>query len=151
MIRSFLARTLPEWGPIFLRLALGTVFIAHGWAKLGTPLGTPEGFNISSWNWPYPIFWAWVVALVEAFGGLLILVGLFTRLAALLVATVMAVAIIKLKAEQGFIGGSEFEYTLLMIAFALAFTGGGRLSVDRDVLGWGAPPSRSPVGETPYD
>lgn len=148
---ALLTRTLPDWGPIFLRLALGTVFVAHGWAKLGTPLGTPEGFNIEGWNWPYPVFWAWVVALVETIGGLLIVVGFLTRLAALLIAAVMAVAIVKLKAEQGFIGGFEFEFSLMMIAVALFFTGGGRLSVDRDVLGWGAPPVRSRVGETPYD
>lgn len=151
MMRSLLTRVLPDWGPIFLRLALGTVFVAHGWAKLGTPLGTPEGFNIDSWNWPYPVFWAWVVALVETFGGLLIVVGFLTRVAALMIAAVMAVAIGKIKAEQGLVGGFEFEFTLLMIAAALVFTGGGRLSVDRDVLGWGAPPVRSRVGETPYD
>ena len=150
-MRSWLTRVLPGWGPLFLRLALGTVFMAHGWAKLGTPLGTPEGFNIESWNWPYPVFWAWVVALVEAFGGLLMVVGFLTRLAALLIGSVMAVAIIKMKAEQGLIDGFEFEFSLLMIAVALVFTGGGRLSVDRDVLGWGAPPVRSRVGETPYD
>lgn len=150
-LRSALARVLPNWGPLFLRVALGTVFMAHGWAKLDTPLGTPGGFNIESWGWPYPVFWAWVVALVESYGGLLILVGLFTRLAALLIATVMAVAIIKVKAVQGFVGGFEFEFALLMIAFTLVLTGGGRLSVDRDVLGWGAPPVRSRVGETPYD
>ena len=40
---------------------------------------------------------------------------------------------------------------LLMMALALLLTGGGRISVDRDVLGWGAPPVSSPVGETPYD
>ena len=38
-----------------------------------------------------------------------------------------------------------------MIALALVVTGAGRMSVDRDVLGWGAPPKRSHVGETPYD
>ena len=150
-LRSWLTRVLPGWGPIFLRLALGAVFMAHGWAKLRTPLGTPEGFNIDSWNWPYPVLWAWVVALVETFGGLLIVVGLLTRVAALLISAVMAVAIIKIKAEEGFIGGFELELALLMVALALVFTGGGRLSVDRDVLGWGAPPVRSRVGETPYD
>lgn len=150
-VRLVLTRALPDWGPIFLRLALGTVFMAHGWAKLGTPLGAPDGFNIDDWNWPYPVFWAWVVALVETFGGLLIVVGLFTRVAALLIGTVMALAIIKIRGVQGFVGGFELEFSLLMVALALVFTGGGRLSIDRDVLGWGAPPVRSPVGETPYD
>ena len=86
-MRSLLTRVLPDWGPIFLRLALGTVFMAHGWAKLGSPLGTSGGFNIANWGWPYPVFWAWVVVLVETFGGLLIVVGLLTRVAALLIAT----------------------------------------------------------------
>ncbi|NIN71057.1 MAG: DoxX family membrane protein [Gemmatimonadetes bacterium] len=150
-MRWFLARYLPEWGTIPLRLALGLIFMSHGWAKLTGPVGTPEGFNIESWGWPYPVFWAWVVALIETFGGLLVIVGLFTRLAAFFIACVMIVAILKLKLNQGLIGGSEFEVALLMIALALLVTGAGRLSVDRDVLGWGAPPKRSRVGDTPYD
>lgn len=150
-MRWLLTRYFPEWGPILLRLALGTVFVAHGWAKLTGPLGTPDGFNIESWGWPYPVVWAWVVAVVETFGGLLIVVGLFTRIAAALVACVMVVAIVQIKLELGLVGGFELDFTLLMTALALVITGGGRLSVDRDVLGWGAPPKRSRVGETPYD
>lgn len=151
LIRWFVVRYLPEWGTVPLRLALGLIFVAHGWAKLTGPLGTPEGFNIDSWGWPYPVFWAWVVALVETFGGLLITVGLFTRPAALSIACVMIVAILELKLSQGLIGGFELEVALLMIAFSLLITGAGRLSVDRDILGWGAPPKRSRVGDTPYD
>ncbi len=146
-----LNKYFPEWGTIPLRLALGAVFVAHGWAKLNGPLGTPEGFNIESWGWPYPVFWAWVVAIVETLGGLLIVVGLFTRIAAFLIVCEMVVAILEVKLARGFIGGFEYELTLLMIAASLVVTGAGRLSVDRDVLGWGAPPKRSHVGETPYD
>lgn len=148
---SSLAQNFPDWGALFLRLALGTVFIAHGWEKLGTPIGTPAGFNIDSWGWPQPAFWAWVVALVESFGGLLVLVGLLTRIAAFLIAIVMGVVIYQIRLAEGFVGGFDFELTLLLVAVALMLTGGGRLSIDRDILGWGAPPSRSRVGETPYD
>ena len=138
-MRWLLRRYLPDWGPIALRFALGTVFMAHGWAKLSGPVGTSEGFNIERWGWAYPVLWAWLVALVEFFGGLLIIVGLFTRIAAALIACVMLVAILKLKLSRGFVGGFEFEFALLMIAFSLVLTGGGHLSVDRDVLGWGVP------------
>lgn len=126
-----------RWAPIFLRLALGSVFMAHGWDKLTGPVGTAEGFNIEGWGWPYPTFWAWLVAVVETFGGLLIIVGLLTRLAAASIACVTVVAIVQVRLEQGFIGGFEFEFTLLMIALALMVIGGGKLSVDRDVLGLG--------------
>lgn len=138
-MRWLLRRYLPDWGPIALRFALGTVFVAHGWAKLSGPVGTPEGFNIEGWGWPYPALSAWLVALVEFFGGLLVIVGLFTRIAAALIACVMVVAILKVKVSRGFVGGFEFDFALLLIAVSLALTGGGRLSVDRDVLGWGAP------------
>lgn len=126
---------LREWAPLFLRLALGTVFMAHGWDKLTGPLGTPEGFNIQSWGWPYPVFWAWAVALVETFGGLMVIVGLFTRVAAILIGLVMLFAILKVRLSMGFVDGFEFEFSLLMIAIALALAGPGRLSVDDGVLG----------------
>lgn len=138
-MRWLLRRYLPDWGPIALRFALGTVFMAHGWAKLSGPVGTSEGFNIERWGWAYPVLWAWLVALVEFFGGLLVIVGLFTRIAAALIACVMLVAILKLKLSRGFVGGFEFEFALLMMALSLVLTGGGRVSVDRDVLGWGVP------------
>jgi putative oxidoreductase len=150
-MRWLLTKYLPEWGTVPLRLGLGAVFMAHGWAKLNGPLGTPEGFNIDSWGWPYPLVWAWIVVLVETFGGLLLIVGLFTRISAALIACVMVVAIWQVKLARGFIGGFELDFTLLMMALALVIAGAGRLSIDRDVLGWGAPPKRSRVGDTPYD
>jgi len=142
-MRWLLRRYLPDWGPIALRFALGTVFMAHGWAKISGPLGTSEGFNIERWGWAYPVLWAWLVALVEFFGGLLVIVGLFTRIAAALIGCVMVLAILKVKLNRGFMGGFEFEFALLMIALSLVLTGGGRLSVDRDVLGWGGPPLKA--------
>ncbi len=150
-MRGLFTRLFTEWGGIPLRLALGAVFAAHGWSKLTGPLGTPEGFNIEGWGWPYPVVWAWLVALVEFLGGIFVVVGLLTRLAAACIACVMVVAILKVRLTRGFVGGFEFELALLMIALSLLLTGAGRLSVDRDVLGWGAPPVKSHVGETPYD
>ncbi len=137
-MRRLSLRYFPDWGPVALRLALGTVFMAHGWAKLTGPLGTPEGFNIADWGWAYPVFWAWAVAIVETFGGLLVIVGFFTRTAAALMAVVMFFAILKVRLVEGFIDGFEFEFALLMSAVSLSLTGAGRLSVDRDVLSRGA-------------
>jgi putative oxidoreductase len=142
MRRWIYNRYFPVWAPFFLRLALGTVFMAHGWVKLHGPLGTPEGFNIADWGWPRPEMWAWAVATVEFFGGLLVICGLLTRFAAAAIASVMAAAIYNVKLQEGFIGGFEFEFTLLMVAVALVFSGGGRFSIDYEILGWGAPPRR---------
>lgn len=136
-MRSILKRYYRSWSPIALRLGLGTVVMAYGWDHLNGPLGTPAGFNIESWGWPYPVFWAWAVALVEVFGGLLIIIGLFTRRAATLIACVLLVAILKVKTASSLVGGFELEFSLLMIAVALMLSGPGRLSVDVDVLGKG--------------
>ncbi len=136
-MRWIVTRYLPDWGPIAVRFALGTVFMAHGWGKLSGPLGTAEGFNIEAWGWPFSPFWAWLVALVETFGGLLLIVGLFTRVAAALISGVMVMAILKVRRARGFVGGFEFEFMLLMAALSLVLSGPGRLSIDRDVLGWG--------------
>lgn len=149
-MRLKLSRHLGEWAPIALRLALGVVFMARGWEKLNGPLGTPAGFNIDDWGWPFPVFWAWLVALVETFGGLLIVVGLFTRIAAALIACAVIVAIVKVEAARGFVDGFDFELVLLMIAVALALGGPGRLSVDLDVLRPSAAPNEAP-GPGPDD
>ena len=141
-LRVLFKRYLPRWAPFFLRLALGTVFMAHGWIKLTGPVGSPQGFNIDSWGWPFPAFWAWSVALIETFGGLLIVVGLYTRMVAALIAIEMLVAIYKVKAASGFVGGFEFEFSLLMMALALTFAGAGRFSVDLDILGRPVVPRR---------
>ena len=125
----------PRWAALALRLALGAVFMAHGWSKLTGPLGMAEGFNIASWGWPYPVFWAWVVAIVETLGGLLVIVGLFTRIAAMLIAIVMAVALFKVRLTLGFVDGFEREFSLFLIAIALVLGGPGALSIDRDILG----------------
>ena len=141
-MRLPLKRYFPDWAPIPLRLALGTVLMANGWLKINAPLGITAEFDTVAWGWPNPVFWAWVVALVETFGGLLIIVGLFTRTAATLIALVMILTIWTMRIGEGFVGGFEFHFALLMIAIALTVGGPGHFSVDNDVLGRPAVPRK---------
>ncbi|MFC6726083.1 DoxX family protein, partial [Halobium palmae] len=81
---------------------------------------------------------AWSAALVELVGGLLLPLGLVTRLAALLAASEMAVATLAVHLGNGFLvseGGFEFTLVLALIALSLVLTGPGSPSVDRDLLG----------------
>jgi len=90
---------------------------------------------------PLPLFFAWVVVLLETVGAALLILGLGTRILAIGVAIDMLVAIwlVKRKMQKaGFMdqkGGWEFEFALMAQALALLFTGAGRISLDR-VLGW---------------
>ncbi len=110
--------------PLVLRLALGAVFIAHGLPKLMAPakiIGL-----LGKLGFPAPAFLALVLGVVEAFGGLMLLVGYGTRIAAALLAVIMLVAILTAKRSAGFVGGWEFDLVLLAAALSLVFSGPGR-------------------------
>lgn len=115
----------------FVRLAVGIVFLVHGVGKLfnvgPTAMGL-SGFSgfLSSLGVPAASFAAIVVALVETLGGLLILLGLWTRVAALLLAINMGVAILLVHIGKGFsVGNGGYEFALVLFLSALALLVGG--------------------------
>jgi putative oxidoreductase len=128
-----------EYGLLLLRLVVGLLFVGHGTQKLfgwfggGGPQGTAGFF--SSLGFRMPAVLAVVVGLSEAGGGLLLAAGLLTPLAGFLLATVMLNAIATVVFPKGFLGGYEFELTLLTVAIALTATGPGEISLD-DAIGW---------------
>lgn len=128
-----------DWALVVLRLALATVFIAHGSMKIFvfTIPGVAAGFEKMGFH--PGIFWGTLVTLAEFLGGIGILVGFATRWAALAVAVDMLVATITFHLPQGFFintmgptakFGVEFTMTLFAAAVALFLTGAGRISVD---------------------
>jgi putative oxidoreductase len=129
-----------EWVALILQLFLGAVFMAHGAQKLFGAFNGPgmAGFtaSITKIGLTPPVFWAWVVAMVEFFGGLFIFFGLLTRIAALLILVDMLGAILTVNWKIGFFwtkGGMEMPLTLGVIALALIIMGPSFLSVDRAV------------------
>ncbi|MFY9905242.1 MAG: DoxX family protein [Terriglobales bacterium] len=125
-----------------LRLVLGVVFFAHGAQKM---LGWFGGFGFHGTmgffehiGLPAPV--ALLVICTEFFGGLGLIVGLLTRIAALGIGVEMIVAIFMVHLPNGFFmnwygtqKGEGFEYHLLAIAIAAALLlrGAGAFSVDR--------------------
>lgn len=123
---------MERWGPLPLRLAVGTVFLVHGAQKLFvTGLGGLAE-TLGRLGVPAPAVAAGVVGLVEFAGGLALILGLFTRWAAALLAINMAVAILKVHLPAGFLlpRGYEFALTLLGGALALVLLGAGVPSID---------------------
>jgi len=77
------------------------------------------------------MLWALLAGMGEFGGGLLLLLGLFTRLGAFMIAAVMLVAILKVHWGAFFMpAGSEFAFSLLCSAVALLIAGGGKFSLD---------------------
>ena len=124
-----------DWALVPLRLAAALIFILHGWGKLtGGGIGPGmEAFTglLTSLQVPFPAFMAWVVAVVEFGGGIAILLGIFTRAAAVLLAVNMAVAYLLVKSKMPFTSG-EIDITLFAISLALVGLGAGKYSIE----GW---------------
>lgn len=138
MLRRLTA-TSSSWAMLPLRLALGVIFIAHGAQKVLGSFGGP-GFRAFIENpAPYPFMkpaWLWMgaAALSELVGGVLILLGLLTRVGAFLIACIMVTGMLGVHWKDGFfISNQGIEYTvaLLGMSLALLIAGGGQASVDR--------------------
>lgn len=138
-IRSVLkAITHVEWaGPLLARITLGVVFIESGWGKLHNIPKVVEFFT--QLGIPAPEFQAHFVAATELVGGLLVLVGLATRLASIPLAVTMVVALITAKKDDiasfsDLTGISEFLYIVLF--FWLVLAGPGLVSIDAVIGRW---------------
>ncbi len=119
-------------GLTVLRVVVGAIFIAHGGQKLfvfGLE-GVTAGFT--QMGMPMAGLLAPLVAFVEFLGGIALIAGLLTRLAAFGLATTMTVAILKVHLPAGFFnpGGIEFPLSLWGSSLLLALTGAGKLSLD---------------------
>lgn len=118
---------------LLVRAALGLVFVSYGYAKWAGGLDRFAGLLLAS-GFPAPDLLARGVAALELGGGMLVLLGVWTRVVAGLLAVEMAVAIWRVLWPRGFVGGFAFELVLLLCALALVAGGGGRWSVGRGLL-----------------
>lgn len=133
------ARALPgllaprvDLGLLVLRVVLGTVFAAHGAQKLFVfGFGGVTG-AFTQMGAPLPGITGPMVALLEFFGGLALVVGLLSRLTGVGLAATMLGAILLVHLPAGFFApnGIEFALTLMAASLAIAATGAGRYSLD---------------------
>ena len=116
-------------GLFVFRVVLGIVFIVHGYPKLFKNFSQTVGFFESIGIRPGNV-WVFIVGAVEFFGGIALVLGFATQLAAALIVVNMVVAIVKVKFKQGFVSGYEFDLALLAMAAALMVTGPGAFAID---------------------
>ena len=132
-----LTSTSATWGTVPLRLAMGAAFIGHGAQKVLGSFGGPGFAKFTSFPAPFSFMrpaalWMGAAAFAELIGGVLILLGLFTRIGAFLIVCVMLTAILGFLWPRFFAPeGMELALAFLGMALALLIMGGGQLSVDR--------------------
>lgn len=119
---------LQPLGLLLLRLVLGIIFIWHGYPKLTHP-NAMHGMFVQHGLSGYFVT---IAGVPEVFGGGLLILGFLTRIAALLPAIEMGVAIWKVHSAGGYLAVHNYEFPLVLAAgcFALATVGAGRASVD---------------------
>ena len=122
-----------DFGIAILRMIVGLVFLVHGYQKLFVYGFGGVGASFAKMGIPSPAVFAIIVTLVEFLGGIALLLGLFTRWAALLLAINMLVAVVRVHLPSGFFlpRGYEYALTLLCANIALILTGPGRPALDR--------------------
>lgn len=118
---------------LILRLVLGLLILLHGISKLPPPPPAAITGMLAQANLPTAL--AWAVYIGEIIGPILLIVGVWTRLAAVFIAINMIVAVLLVHTGQLFSLGREGGYALelqamyLFTAIALTLTGAGRFSV----------------------
>ncbi|KAB7704364.1 DoxX family membrane protein [Bacillus aerolatus] len=125
-----------EWSALILRVVLGVTFFVHGLAKFQGGIENTVGWFGSI---GLPGFLAYGVALLEAAGGIALVVGFGTRIVSALFALLMIGAILKVKLAAGFLGngqvaGYELDLAFLAMALSIAITGSKLYALDQMIF-----------------
>lgn len=130
-----------DWGPLVLRIALGAAFVVHGYPKLFTSMRHGFAGWLTALGYRPGRFWGLAVGSVEFFGGIALLLGMYTELAAALIALNMFVAMTQVKwGHAKYVESEKMGWELDLIYFAaavsLVFLGPGAYALDSYLGYW---------------
>lgn len=113
-----------DWTLLFLRLVIAAIFLAHGLPKIKNLKQNAQ--NFAGMGFKPGVFWGTIVAFVEVFGGLAVLLGVYVQFAGILLAINMLVATLwKKKQGMKLVNGYELDLMLLTASLVLATIGPG--------------------------
>ena len=129
--------------PLALRVALGAIFVVHGYGKVFTTgVEGVSGF-LGQLGFPIPLFFAYVLSYGEIIGGVMLIAGILTYFAATFAGIVGVVAWVLVHLPYGFLAqnnGYEFIMLITAAAVSVLITGAGKYSLDAFLQKRASPP-----------
>lgn len=128
---------------LLLRAAFGIIFMSHGYPMLAHRTSGAQAIFAQH---GIPGYFVYISGVLELFGGGLLLIGLFTRGAALLLAIEMVLLMWKVSTPRSYFAVNEYAYPMVLAVgcFALATLGAGLVSVDHPLFESGGGKLRAP-------
>ena len=123
-------RSLTDWGLLWLRIFVGLGMAYHGYGKIFGGYQHMLADGLTSMGFPAPTLFAWLASLSEFAGGILLMLGLFTRPVAFFIAFTMAIAAFMAHANDP-LEKKEMALAYLVTSVALMLTGAGKFSIDQ--------------------
>jgi putative oxidoreductase len=128
-------RVVAPLGYAFIRVLVGLLLLANGIDKVFYGgAGRIATGNITGMGFPQPYAWAWLVACLEFFGAIMLVLGLFTRPLAVAMTIMLSVITFGIMIKRGMFwttGGIEVALLLGLVMLAFVIGGSGRYSLDR--------------------
>jgi putative oxidoreductase len=134
-LQKSLEERLPPMGYALARVWFALLILPSGYEKVfADGASRIAAGNVLKTPFQPPMFWAWVVALLEFAGMILLALGLGTRVVACMMAVELGVIVLWIQMPNGYFWtarGTEFALVLFLVCLAFVFGGGGRYSLDR--------------------
>ena len=134
-LQKSMQERLPAIGYALARVWFAVLILPSGWEKVFSDGASRIATgNVLKTGFYPPMFWAWVVALLELVGMIMLAVGLGTRIIAFMMAIELGVIVVMIQMPNGYFWtsrGTEFALVLFLVCLAFVFGGGGRYSLDR--------------------
>ena len=125
-----------DWGILVLRLGIGIMFVAHGLQMAFGLFGGPgvNGFSkmLSGLGFIWPALWSYLASYTVLIGGLFLILGIQTRIAAILLLIFILTAAVKVHLSKGFFlsnGGFEYTFVIAAACLALILLGAGKYNI----------------------
>jgi putative oxidoreductase len=134
VLQPFYDTVIPlSW--LVVRVAVGWNLLVHGYPKF---LNGPSEAALKAYadlGFTPPLYWFWASGSIEFFGGIALILGLFTRFFAAAAAIEMLIITIVYWGNGFGWMRRGYEYVLLwgLVCFAIALRGGGPYSIDRKI------------------